>query len=52
MLAGYTTQKMSREINHLVDMDLVRKAQSRQRKCMVYMASSVMNDLGYEYVEN
>ena len=51
VICGYTTQKMARELNQLVEMGLVRKAQSKQRKCMVYMAVSVMNELGYEYVD-
>lgn len=51
LLCGYTTQKMARELNQLVEMGLVRKAQSKQRKCMVYMAVSVMNEMGYEYVD-
>jgi hypothetical protein len=50
-LSNLTTQKMSRELNHLVEMGLVRKAQSKKDKCMVYKAVSVMLAQGYDIDE-
>lgn len=46
-LAGLTSQKMARVLNELVDMGVVKKAQSRRTKRMMYMAVSVMEELGF-----
>ncbi len=48
VICNYTTQKMARELNYLVEMGLVRKAQSKSRKCMLYKAVSVMKEQGYD----
>lgn len=37
-LIGQTNQKMARILNELVEMGLVRKAKSKSKKRMVYMA--------------
>lgn len=50
IICNYTTQKMARELNYLVDMGLVQKAQSKSRKCMVYKAVSVMEEQGYDSI--
>lgn len=49
-LAMATPQKLARVLNELVEMNLVRKAQSRSTKRMKYMATSVMCALGYSTV--
>ena len=46
-LAGLTSQKMARVLNELVDMGVVKKAQSRRTKRMMYMAVSAMEELGF-----
>ena len=51
VICNYTTQKMAHELNYLVDMGLVRKAQSKSRKCMMYKAVSVIAEQGYELNE-
>jgi uncharacterized protein YejL (UPF0352 family) len=40
ILNSLTTQKMARELNYLVDMGVVQKAQSRLKKSMVYKATA------------
>lgn len=47
ILQELTTQKMARELNHLVDMGLVKKAQSRLKKSMVYKTTAMMESQGY-----
>lgn len=43
-LNGQTTQKMSRVLNELVEMGLVKKAKSRSKKRMVYMATCHLDE--------
>ena len=43
-LVGQTTQKMSRVLNELVEMGLVRKAKSKSKKRMVYMATCHLDE--------
>lgn len=43
-LTGQTTQKMSRILNELVEMGIVRKAKSKKKKRMVYMATCHLDE--------
>lgn len=46
-LNGQTTQKMSRCLNDLVEMGMVKKTKNRAGR-MVYMATSQLLEQGYE----
>lgn len=48
VLGGYTTQKLSRLLNSLVENGLVRKAPSRSTGRMMYKTVSKMIEQGYE----
>jgi DNA-binding transcriptional regulator GbsR (MarR family) len=45
-LHGRSSQKMARVLSELNKMGLVRKAQSRSRKKMIYMAVSQLEEQG------
>lgn len=48
ILAPHSTQKLSRILNELVDMGLVRKGKSKSLGRMVYRLTSKMEEEGYD----
>lgn len=48
LLSAYTTQRLARILNSLVDMGLVRKAKSKGQGRMVYKSVSKMVEQGYD----
>lgn len=50
-LTGLTSQKMARILSELNKAGLVRKAQSKSRKRMVYMSVAKMEELGITMAE-
>ena len=50
-LTGLTSQKMARILSELNKAGLVRKAQSKSRKRMVYMSVAKMEELGITIAE-
>lgn len=52
ILGGYTTQKLSRLLNSLIEAGLVRKSQSKSTGRMMYKTVSKMLEQGYEIEES
>lgn len=50
-LAGATSQKMSRCLNELVEMGMVRKSQNKRTKRMMYMSVEALLEQGYDLDE-
>lgn len=46
-LHGVTSQKMARILNHLCEMNLVKKGKSKNGR-MMYMATTVMKEQGFD----
>lgn len=52
VLGGYTTQKLSRLLNSLIEMGLVRKSKSKSTNRLKYKAVAKMQEQGYDVGED